>query len=129
MEYNSLEIQWLGDSLHYTVNQKGELFFSSQDTNTILSSGVFLTNDSDTVSDYFTKMTEMFLPVSTPLGTFNACNAKKTHQGQPSYLIGEFTRYLNRYHAENIGIIRETVRIFANDTQHRERRLLSYSVQ
>jgi hypothetical protein len=126
---NSLEIQWLRDSLHYIVTHTGELFFSSQDTTTILTSGVS-TIDNYTVADFTIKMTDMFLPITTPLGTFNACNAKRIYQGQPGYLYGEeFTRYAHRYHAENIGIVRETVQVWASAPIYLERRLLSYSVQ
>jgi hypothetical protein len=126
---NSLEIQWLRDSLHYIVTHTGELFFSSQDTTTILTSGVS-TIDSYTVADITTKMTDMYLPISTPSGSFNACNAKRIYQGQPGYLYGaDFTRYAHRYHAENIGIVRETVQVWASAPIYLERRLLSYSVQ
>jgi len=126
---NSLEIQWLRDSLHYIVTHTGELFFSSQDTTTILTSGVS-TIDSYTIADITTKMTDMYLPISTPLGSFNACNAKRIYQGQPGYMYGEeFTRYAHRYHAENIGIVRETVQVWASAPMYLERRLLSYNVQ
>ena len=103
-QFANVDILFLRDSLHYLVNSKGKILFSSQDFTTIFSSSYTLIN-SDTVCLIEEKMTDNNTPFSTPSGTFTTANFKATYNMYPNFTWHGTQRYCNTRYAQNVGLV------------------------
>ena len=118
-------VRFLYDSLHYIVDSSGQILFSSQDFQTILSSFFFISSP-DTIAEVIRKMTDRNLIVSCPLGSFSTLNCKETRNMYPNWRFAGNPRYRNTRYSENIGIVIETLPFFITDPNYVERRLVRF---
>lgn len=117
------------DSLHYLVNEKGTILFSSEDFSGILESSYITAGLSDTVCKFTRQMTDINLNITTPAGTFKTLNAKETFAFYPNFSAGGAQRSKQMRYAKNIGIVTETLPFQIIDPNYVERRLVRYSVK
>lgn len=120
--------QFIRDSLHYIVNSRGEILFSSQDFQTVFYSHSDILNSNDTVCKSFFKMDNKNATTLTPAGTFITSNAKET-QYFYSHNVITLTKTRNTLYAEKIGIVSESAFIFPMAMYNYERRLVRYSIK
>lgn len=123
-------IGYVRDSLHYLVNSKGTILFSSQDFNSTLSQ--FSTtsyNNGDTVTNnYSYKMENVTAPISLPAGTFNVLNYERTASSTDPLLNRIFAyRNSSQYYAKGVGKVLQSY-IFS-DKRYLEQRLLEYHIE
>ena len=127
------EAVFLRDSLHYLVNNAGQLLFSSENfSDTLWDYTITILNGShpngDTICNIFRKMTDDNLGVSTPAGAFSSKNAQLVYLMYPDFDYGGPVRKLERRYAENVGLIEETLPFFLADQSksYTVRRLVRY---
>jgi hypothetical protein len=118
---------FLRDSLHYVVDYKGKILFSSMDfTTTFEDFYQFGGGNSDTVCHAVRKMTEKDWNVTTPAGTYVTSNSKLIYNMYPAYSFAGNVRTMNTCYSKNIGIVKETLPFFASNPNYIERRLVRY---
>jgi hypothetical protein len=122
------DISFQRDSLHYIVNSNGKIMFSSQDFSSIFDLYYIIASQSDTICKTTRQMADKNLTVTTPAGIFSTSNSKETFFMYPNWISGGNQRYMHTKYAENIGIITETLPIFAHDPRSVERRLVRYHI-
>ncbi len=117
------------DSLHYIINEKGNILFSSEDFSTEFSR-VYSKQMSDTFYVFTSKMNDKDLVVTTSAGTFTTSSFQQTILIYPKFVIVGVNnpRYMNCRYAKNIGIVQETELYFYNADYGTERRLIRYKV-
>lgn len=121
------EFEYLRDSLHYIVTPTGSVQFSSEDFITTFVSYFSIKPDNgDTIYNATRKMAEKDLLINTPAGDFITSNCKTTYKIYPPYGIYSFLRYSHRRYSKNIGLVVETLPIFASVPTTTERRLVRY---
>lgn len=123
---NQFEVSFQKDSLLYTVNSDGKILFSSQDFSTIFASHYVLGLPGDTVCLIIRQMADKDLSIATPAGVFVTSNAKETFQMYPNWTSAGSMRYRHVRYAENIGIVIETLPLYASNPSYIERRLVRY---
>ena len=117
---------FLRDSLHYLVNHEGKILFSSQDFTSVLNSYFITAGTIDTVCQVNLQMKDKAISYSSPAGTFVTSNAMETYNMYPGWDFYGNERFMHRRFAENIGIIMETLPIYASLSNYVERRLVRY---
>lgn len=125
----SISIQsvfFLRDTLHYTVENGGKIFFSSQDFTTFIEDYYVLNNPVDTVCRIVTKMAEKDWMVTTPAGTYQTSNMKKTYYMYPNWSAGGSIRPMDMRFAKDVGIVTETLPFYASNPTYVERRLVRF---
>jgi hypothetical protein len=117
------------DSLHYIIDEKGTIQFSSQDFSTEFSR-FYSKHTNDTLLVFTSKMNDKDLVVTTAAGTFSTSSFQQTILVYPKFVtVGvNNPRYMNCRYAKNIGIIQETELYFMHATFGTERRLIRYKV-
>ena len=120
--------QIIRDSLHYIVNSRGDILFSSQDFQTVFYTHYEITNSIDTVVKAVFKMDNKNATTNTPAGTFITSNAKETQYYYSNNVI-LITKTRNTLYAEKIGIVSESAIIFPMAMNNYERRLVRYSIK
>lgn len=123
---NQKEIMFLRDSSHYTVNSNGKIIFSPQDFSTIFESQYYIATPGDTLCQMIKKMADKDMAVSTPAGSYLTSNSKETYYMYPNWSGAGNPRYKHTRYAENIGIVIETLPLFASNPNSTERRLIRY---
>ncbi len=124
---NKLNVMFLRDSLDYIVTNYGLKWFSSSDFSTVLFQNYQFIM-SDTMCNSVMKMEPGNTNVVTPAGVFNTLNAQIKHSFYPNWNQAGSVRYSNRRHAENVGVVLETLPSFVNSKSYQERRLMRYHV-
>lgn len=122
------EVLFEKDSLHYVVNQKGNILFSSQDFSSVLETSYNITGVNDTVYKMVKQMADKNAIVLTPSGTFTTSNAKESYLFYPNWPSSGNPRIRNKRYAENIGIVIETLSFIRTDPSYVERRLVRYHI-
>ena len=119
---------FLRDSLHYLVNERGNILFSSENfTDTIVSGYEVIQNPGpDTLSYVFTKMTDDQAIADVPAGSFATKNFKTTYLLFPKYTQNGNLREVNRRYAENVGLVEETLGAYIGSPIYTVRRLVRY---
>ncbi len=123
--YQSL---FLRDSLHYIVDEKGKILFSSENTVDTFSTGYFILDfpSMDTVAFTFAKMDEGVFTTDVPAGSFQTKNYRFTYVLYPGWSQGGDTRdVINRY-AEDVGLVEETLGAYVGSPIYPVRRLIRY---
>jgi hypothetical protein len=123
------EFEYLRDSLHYLIDPSGRVRFSSEDFITVFYDYISVKpDDGDTVYRSTVKMEEKDLLITTPAGDFSTSNYKTTYKMYPPYNVYSIYRYSHKRYAKDIGLIMETLPIFASVPTTMERRLVRYYV-
>jgi hypothetical protein len=117
---------YLRDSLHYLINSKGDILFSSQDFTTIFKTSYDLNAPSDTIDKGTFKMTDKDSLVITLAGNFITSNFQKKYLIYPAWQSDGNIRYYNTRYSKNIGVIIRTQNIFLSTKMYFERRLVRY---
>jgi len=123
-----LDISFQRDSLHYIVNSNGKILFSSQDFTSIFDLYYIIASQTDTICKTTRQMADKNITVTTTAGTFSTSNSKETFFMYPNWASLGNQKYRHTKYAENIGIIIETLPIFALDPRSVERRLVRYHI-
>jgi hypothetical protein len=127
------EVWYVRDSLHYIVNHKGEIIFSSEDFNTTFTTFYHRiemkdhqtgTMTYDTVAKMETQMIDKDYLTKVPYGFLKTSNYSRQYKMFPKYMIGENPRYEHTRYAKDIGIVTETFHFYASNPDYLERRLV-----
>lgn len=124
--YPNSNWSFLRDSLHFIVNSKGKILFSSQDFSTTYNTRYVITGPSDTICKISMKMTDKNFITTTPAGSFKTINAKETFLYYPNWADPLYPTIKNVNYAENIGIVLETLPFYIGAPFYYERRLVRY---
>lgn len=119
-------VKYLRDSLHYIVDSSGAKVFSYKDFTTIFKSYFILASENDTACKVILMMDNYSHRIETPAGIFTTLNVRETYCMYPNWSFNGNERYINHFYAEGIGIVKETLPLFASDPRYRERRLVRY---
>lgn len=119
---------FLRDSLHYLVNEKGNILFSSENFTDTIASGyqVIETPDPDTIFYYFTKMADDQVVADVPAGSFATKNFKTTYLLFPKYVQNGNVREVSQRYAEDVGLVEETLGAYISAPTYTVRRLVRY---
>lgn len=117
------------DSLHYIVNNYGEILFSSQDFTTLFRSYYEIAPFNDTICYVRKKMDQDKIVTTVPAGNFLNINSQEVFTMYPSYSNAGKQRTKNIRYAKNVGIILETLPFFLSNPNYIEKRLVRYSVE
>jgi hypothetical protein len=121
-----IETLLLRDSLSYTVNQKGKVYFSSADFTSVFNRNYMMASTSDTLCVYSSKMINLLENTNVPAGVFSTLEFRTTYKMFPPYTYGGTYRHLHLRYAKNIGLITETMLFFVSSPMYNERRLVRY---
>lgn len=119
---------FLRDSLHYLVNERGNIFFSSENFADTIASGyeVIQNPGPDTIAFVITKMADDQVVAEVPAGSFPTKNFKTTYFIFPKYVQNGNTREVNRRYAEGVGLVEETLGAYIASPTYNVRRLIRY---
>lgn len=121
--------EYLRDSLHYLIDPSGRVRFSSEDFSTVFYSYTsVIPTIGDTVYTVTVKMDDKDQQINTPAGDFITSNYKASYEIHPPFVIVSNPRYSHKRYAKDIGLIMETLPIFASVPTTTERRLVRYYV-
>jgi hypothetical protein len=124
-----MDIFYLRDSLHYTVNHLGEKILSSIDFISILTSYYHTVNGgTDTVAYITRKMADLNMVITVPAGTYTTINSKLTYDMYPTFTSGGDPRYMHSRYAKDIGIVLESLPFYVSTPAYSERRLVRFSI-
>jgi hypothetical protein len=121
---------FLRDSMHYIVDHTGKIRFSSEDFST-----VFVTHYSirpplgDTLYKATVKMDDKDLLISLPAGDYITCNYKTVYDFSPDFVVPVNPRISHMRYSKDIGLVQETLAIFASMPTTTERRLVRYDLK
>ena len=121
-------VSFLRDSLHYIVNEKGEIQFSSNDFTNVLNTRYVEATQYDTICRVEMKMDNTTTTTNLPVGNFKTLPAKSTYFFYPKWPSTSNPRYTNVRYAENVGIVSESVIFGLASKGYSEKRLLRYKV-
>jgi len=124
--YYNTPTKFIRDSLHYVVNNHGDILFSSQDFTTIFKTEYSINPPADTVMKSVYKMEDKNFTVSTPSGQYVTSDFRKTIYIYPNYVQYFHTKYMHTRYAENIGIVIENLLTWFNSPYYVERRLIRF---
>ena len=118
---------YLRDSLHYIVDHTGSIRFSSEDYSTVFQT-VIHTQNGDTLFTASTKMDDINHRTMVPAGEFTTMNYKTTYKMNPNF-INHTKKVSNMKFAKDVGVVVETLPMFANVATKTERWLVRYHVK
>jgi hypothetical protein len=123
------EFEYLRDSLHCMIDPSGMVRFSSEDFATVFYTYTSVRPDiGDTIYYKTTKMDDKDQLINTPAGEYVTCNYKTTYELYPPFNMAGNLRYSHMRYAKDIGLVVETLPIFASMPTTIERRLVRYYV-
>lgn len=124
-----VSVSYQRDSLHYIVNSKGEILFSSQDFTSIFKKDFLVTFEGgDTICEVIKKMNDMLFVVKSSTASYYAYSAVEMFNMYPGWDKAGNPRYRYYMYSENIGLVCETQPLFSADPNVYERRLIRYHV-
>jgi hypothetical protein len=101
---------YLRDSLHYLVDEKGQIQFSSEDFSTVFQKHTRLDgNTKDTMYTFEMQMKNKDAVVNTPAGSFVTSDYCTTFNLYPPYDEHAKTMTQHRRYAKDIGIVDEVI--------------------
>jgi hypothetical protein len=116
------------DTLHYVVNEKGQILFSSEDFSSVFRTWYQFNDPADTICRNEERMTDKNKITEVPAGTFTTSDYCITSTMYPRYSRGDNHRYQHHRYAENIGLVYETMEVYVGGPEHTERKLVRYKV-
>ncbi len=123
----TLVFECLRDSLHYIVDQTGAIKLSSEDFSTVFLTRYILMSNGDTIYTATVKMDDINQLTNVPAGEFITMNYKTTYKLNPEY--NDYTNKVsNRKYAKEVGLVVETLPMYATEPTKRERWLVRYHV-
>lgn len=118
---------YLRDSLHYLVDNNGMIRFSSIDTSTVFFTHYSIISNGDTIYKLTVKMDDINQRIVVPAGEFTTMNYKATYKMKPSF--GPLPiRIAHMRYAKDVGLVVETLPMFASIPTTTERRLVRYYI-
>jgi hypothetical protein len=121
---------YLQDSLHYLVDEKGKIQFSSEDFTSVFWEYVDIDSGTkDTLYKNEVQMKDKDFPVTTLAGSFYTSDFCTTIYMYPPYDKYGKIRYNHRRYAKGIGVVEETVATWLSSGRQTCRRLVRYRVQ
>lgn len=119
---------YLRDSLHYIVDHKGIIKFSSEDFLTVFQTHYNLLNSGDTLYTAAAKMDDINQRTIVPAGEYSTMNYKTIYKLKPGFT--QFTEKVsNMKYAKDVGVVVETLPMFASVPTKNERWLVRYHVK
>lgn len=119
---------YLRDSLHYIVDYTGAIKFSSEDFLTVFQTHFITSPNGDTIYTASAKMDDINQRIAVPAGEYSTMNYKTIYKLNP-----EFTQYTekvsNMKYAKDVGVVVETLPMFASVPTKNERWLVRYHVK
>jgi len=115
---------YLRDSLHYTVDASGTIYFSTENFTDILSQYYSIASG-DTLFYRHGMMTEDLVSCQVPAGVFVTKNFQFTWEVYITAAAGQI-RFSDRKMAEGVGLVYETLDFFAGDPNYKVRKLLRW---
>lgn len=123
-------IGYVRDSLHYLIDEKGNILFSSQDFNSILAEHSFtrVENNNTYTNTYRYKMEDIVDSLTVPVGTFKVLNVQEIAVSTNPIENAVFS-FKNRaqYYASGVGKVLQTYVL--SEKRYIERRLLEYHIE
>ncbi len=126
--YNIKPKIYLKDSLHYIVNEKGEIQFSSQDFTNVLRTEREMFDENEEVLHTVFKMEDVENEIIVEAGSFKTLAFKGTYYISPRFSYGRSIRYTFVNYAEGVGVVKERYISSPYGAVANERRLLRYKV-
>ncbi|MGZ5244502.1 MAG: hypothetical protein ACXWDO_01555 [Bacteroidia bacterium] len=121
-------VSFLRDSLHYLINQNGNILFSSEDFNRIFYTYYPEGLPGDTICRVDLQTEEAKTQFQVPAGNLTTRNTKYTYSFYPKYTYGRNPRFTYNRYAENIGLVSEGMLWGVMDQGYSEKRLIRYKV-
>lgn len=116
----------LRDSLHYIVDERGLIKFSSNDfTNTFNTSAITITAN-DTAYVMYRKMEPTTTTVNVTAGSFICYNAKETYHMYPGWDNGGPIQYSDCFYSKDVGIVKERMPFFTYSPTNQVKKLIRY---
>lgn len=123
-------VSYLRDSLHYTVDNDGMIWFSSENFSSTFRDYYYVLNNlNDTVAHITTNMADKDVVVNVPAGSFTTSSFQTTFDMWPNYDDAGDIRRMNTRYAKGVGIVSETLQFYTANPNYFERRLVNYNVQ
>ncbi len=124
---------FIRDSLHYIIDEKGRIFFSSEDYSTVFSEYFVMDPapfSTDTICRVSSKMNDKDFLCRTAAGSFVTSNMQQNVRLFPKYIKQGVNdpRYMNKRYAKNIGVVQETEPYFVSAPYGTEKRLVRYKL-
>ncbi len=116
----------LRDSLHYIVDCRGYLMFSSQDITNTLSYKPFFALNNDTISMMTRKMEPLQTNINVAAGSFLCYNSKETYHMYPGWDNGGPFQYRDYYYSKDVGIVQERIPFFTYTPANQVKKLIRY---
>jgi hypothetical protein len=128
MSWPNYAVLLLRDSLAYTVNEEGDVFFSSLNFTSVFNLH-YIYGAPDTVAKISSQMVNHIDSTVVPAGTFLTMDFRTTYNMYYPFTSGGYTRYAHARYAKNIGLISETLPFYAISPVYTERRLVRYHLE
>lgn len=120
---------YLRDSLSYTVDRSGSIYFSSEDFTSIFRRDTLEPGSASPDTLYITEQMGFKNTLTVvPAGTFATHSFRQVYLFPAGYPYGPTREYNWRY-AKNIGLISNTTGFYSGTPEYYERRLVRYRVQ
>jgi hypothetical protein len=123
------EATYLRDSLHFIINSKGSIKFSSKEFASTFSEGYQILAPNDTLIKFSLQMDDKMTTVNTTAGIFPTLDCKYTYTYSANPKNGSYTGktiYIHSRFAESIGLVIETLPFIQYSSSNIERRLVRY---
>lgn len=117
---------FMRDSLHYLINDVGQILFSSQNFTDTFRHYYITAGVGDTVCEIILKMADKDFSVSTTAGVFTTSSLKQTFRMYPNFSGAGNPRYTDTRYAENVGVVTETLPFYSSNPNYVQRRLVRY---
>lgn len=114
------------DSLHYLVNEYGNIYYSSKDFQNIILSDYQVYTDTICKRDFF--MVDKDKQVTVPAGTFTTITFRNKMYLYPKENGSYPIRNADMIYAKGLGLISEMIYYVNDKDNHEERRLVRYGV-
>ena len=126
--YELLEnkIEYLRDSLHYIVNSKGQIKFSSQDFTNVLNKSYYKIG-ADTFFKLTEKMEDRNKIITVPAGTFTTSSLRMSYEIFPKFVVYDKFRTRDFRYAENFGLVSEVLILDSYSRGYREKKLVRFN--
>ena len=117
------------DSSGYVVTPWGNILFAADDFQTVFDSHYnVIPGSEDTLYHAIIKMEDKDKPITVPAGTFVTSDYRTTFYMYPIWSMSGSIRTMHSRYAENIGLIEETLPIYAGTPTYVVRRLVRYHI-
>jgi hypothetical protein len=118
------------DSLHYIIDHRNKILFSSKDFGTLFEHSYNILSPGDTVYETYSRMNDRDLVFKTKAGSFITSSLQTTIKLYPGH-YGPNTvnpRMMNSRYAEGVGLVSETEPLFLGQDYSVEKRLIRFHI-